>query len=260
MVIRRIRDHVAEHNWFAVAVDVGIVVLGVFLGTQVSNWNEERKDRAQGHEDRQRLVADLRANEIDLANRIIYFKGVLDHAKATLEALNKPRSTLGGPFIIDAYQATQIVPREGKHVTYDEIVSTGRLTRLGEPTLRDRVGNYYILQRTTEVTFANITPYREKLRRAVPGDIQVAIRSDCPEDRQVLPDDTILNTLKATCDLKLDPQSVATGVNAVLAIPELGADINRLIGDLAVKSELAGIMRQRAATLAKQILDEDKKG
>ena len=48
MVIRRIRDHVADHNWFAVAVDVGIVVAGVFLGNQVSNWNQDRLDRARG--------------------------------------------------------------------------------------------------------------------------------------------------------------------------------------------------------------------
>jgi hypothetical protein len=32
MVIRRIREHVATHNWFAVAVDLGIVVIGVFIG------------------------------------------------------------------------------------------------------------------------------------------------------------------------------------------------------------------------------------
>jgi len=48
MVIRRIRDHVADQNWFAVAVDLGIVVAGVFLGTQVSNWNASRQDRDKG--------------------------------------------------------------------------------------------------------------------------------------------------------------------------------------------------------------------
>ena len=43
MVIRRIRDHVASHDWFAVAIDVVIVLLGVFLGTQMNNWNEGRR-------------------------------------------------------------------------------------------------------------------------------------------------------------------------------------------------------------------------
>ena len=45
MVIHRIREHVAHHNWFAVAVDLAIVVVGVFLGTQANNWNQDRIDR-----------------------------------------------------------------------------------------------------------------------------------------------------------------------------------------------------------------------
>ena len=48
MVLRRFREHVIDHNWFAVAVDLAIVVVGVFLGTQVSNWNAARIDREKG--------------------------------------------------------------------------------------------------------------------------------------------------------------------------------------------------------------------
>ena len=258
MVIRRIREHVATHNWFAVAVDLAIVVVGVFLGTQVSNWNQDRQEQAQSHEDRQRLVADLRANDVDLGNRIAYFKAVLAHAQAALEALGRPSSALGQDFIVDSYQATQIVPREAKHVTYDEILTTGRLTRLGEPALRDRVGNYYILQRTTGVTFANTPGYREKLRRALPGAAQAAIRAGCPERRQLLTDDTILNLLPERCDPRLDPASVSASVREVRAIPEVEAELNRLIGDLAVKIELATVMRQRAKKLSEQILAADE--
>lgn len=45
MILRRMREHVTSHNWFAVWIDLLIVVLGVFLGTQVSNWNDARADR-----------------------------------------------------------------------------------------------------------------------------------------------------------------------------------------------------------------------
>jgi hypothetical protein len=48
MVIRRIREHVTTHNWFAVGIDVVIVIVGVFLGTQANNWNEARSDREEG--------------------------------------------------------------------------------------------------------------------------------------------------------------------------------------------------------------------
>lgn len=42
MIFRRIKAHVEKENWFAVGVDFAIVVIGVFIGIQVANWNETR--------------------------------------------------------------------------------------------------------------------------------------------------------------------------------------------------------------------------
>lgn len=46
MILRRITKHVKDQNWFAVGLDFFIVVIGVFIGLQVSNWNDARQDRA----------------------------------------------------------------------------------------------------------------------------------------------------------------------------------------------------------------------
>ena len=50
MLFRRIAQHVKEQNWTAVCIDFLIVVIGVFVGIQVSNWNnaqfEYRAERA----------------------------------------------------------------------------------------------------------------------------------------------------------------------------------------------------------------------
>ena len=46
MLLRRITQHVNEQNWFAVWLDFVIVVVGVFIGIQVSNWNDEQGRRA----------------------------------------------------------------------------------------------------------------------------------------------------------------------------------------------------------------------
>ena len=40
MILSSVVKHVREQNWFAVGVDFLIVVVGVFIGIQVSNWNE----------------------------------------------------------------------------------------------------------------------------------------------------------------------------------------------------------------------------
>ncbi len=46
MILRRITEHVKAQNWTAVALDFVIVVVGVFIGIQVSNWNAARAERA----------------------------------------------------------------------------------------------------------------------------------------------------------------------------------------------------------------------
>ncbi len=45
MILRRVMKHVQDQNWFAVGIDFIIVVVGVFIGIQVANWNEVRRDR-----------------------------------------------------------------------------------------------------------------------------------------------------------------------------------------------------------------------
>lgn len=45
MILRSITKHVRDQNWFAVGIDFVIVVVGVFIGIQVSNWNEAQAER-----------------------------------------------------------------------------------------------------------------------------------------------------------------------------------------------------------------------
>jgi len=45
MILRRVIEHVKAQNWTAVALDFVIVVVGVFLGIQLGNWNEARVER-----------------------------------------------------------------------------------------------------------------------------------------------------------------------------------------------------------------------
>lgn len=46
MILRRFMKHVTDQNWFAVGLDVIVVITGIFLGMQVTERNEERKEGA----------------------------------------------------------------------------------------------------------------------------------------------------------------------------------------------------------------------
>jgi len=47
MLLSRFTDHFSNQNWFAVGLDVIVVVVGIFLGMQMTEWNEQRKDNLE---------------------------------------------------------------------------------------------------------------------------------------------------------------------------------------------------------------------
>ena len=59
MILRRIIAHLRDQQWTAIALDFVIVVTGVFVGIQASNYNAERVERRMEAEYADRIVADL---------------------------------------------------------------------------------------------------------------------------------------------------------------------------------------------------------
>jgi hypothetical protein len=45
MILRRLSANLRAQNWTAIAIEFFIVVLGVFIGTQVANWNQARLEK-----------------------------------------------------------------------------------------------------------------------------------------------------------------------------------------------------------------------
>src|SRR3569833_192638 len=154
MILRRIREHIAHHNWLAVAIDFVIVVVGGFVGIQASNWNQARIERQQAREYRGMLRDDLNGNVVNLTTRRRYYEWVRREALATLDDLGRPSNRLDEQFLVHAYQATQILPWALQRNTYDEILSVGATADLGPPALRDQIANYYV---SAEVARANVS-------------------------------------------------------------------------------------------------------
>ena len=69
MILRRLAEGVRQQDWFTVVVEVLIVVVGIFLGLQVDDWNNARKDRIDEQGFITRLHGDLLLAE-DLSSRV----------------------------------------------------------------------------------------------------------------------------------------------------------------------------------------------
>lgn len=254
MLMSRIREHVSSHNWFAVGIDLLIVVLGVFLGTQVSNWNAERLAHAAGDTYRARIVRDLETNAADLEARTAYYQQVRSFGLEVLSALDGSARVSDERLLIAAYQASQIYPRPQNRATYDEVISIGGLNTLGDVDTRDRIANYYVGLETSDATFRNVPPYREIVRRAIPYAVQQRIREACAEQlvqgnrvglqRLVIPTE---------CTLGLPSDVLTRAAGRLRATPGLELDTTRLLGDLDQKLIQTARGQDRAQELAEAL-------
>ena len=58
MILRRFMKHVTDQNWFAVGLDVIVVIVGIFLGLQVQAFYEEQQERQLEIEYLERMLTD----------------------------------------------------------------------------------------------------------------------------------------------------------------------------------------------------------
>ncbi|MEM9840895.1 MAG: hypothetical protein AAF830_17320 [Pseudomonadota bacterium] len=138
MILRSLTENVRTQNWFAVGLDFFIVVVGVFIGIQLGNWNDERSDRR----DEARILRQLRDDVIaakGLAERTAEARiTVLDEAVNALDVLfdRSDREELSESECRALMATRAIVLPFTELSSFDELVSSGRLDVLRDDELR----------------------------------------------------------------------------------------------------------------------------
>lgn len=164
MLLRRITKHTKDQNWTAVAIDFAIVVLGVFLGMQVSNWNEARQDRT---EERSLLVRLLDesielqgARESERANyqRIARSLNETWHVILSTETTAKLSQEL-----CDAAATSHIVTRPSDDMpSLDDALGTDRIALIRSEEIQGQLRRFALSQRTQRSRFDELAsnPFR----------------------------------------------------------------------------------------------------
>jgi hypothetical protein len=172
VILRRLVDNLKQHHWTGVFVELVIVVLGVFIGLQVNNWNEARHDRLREHEYLQRIYADMQetiAHESDGSENAQWNQARLASQAIVLEALRsgvlqeKDRQAFDKGLMLFGYTGGADV----RWSTVEELQSTGSMAVIRDRALRDLIGqNDANLKRKAGIltTFTNsINGYRQQL-------------------------------------------------------------------------------------------------
>jgi len=246
MVIRRIREHVATHDWFAVAVDVGIVVLGVFLGTQVSNWNANRLDRERADNFRARLIDELDFDARQYALQQAYYRQAKSYGLEALADLDGTKPLSDRDFLIAAYQLTQVDTTKAKTGVFGEISAAELVDRLGDEETQLTASDFYLSVEAAQRSNEAIFPYRTLLREVMPYDLQSQIRTECG-DREVYYGRRLVGIrLVVPCPLAIDPEKAAQAARRIRSAPDLEQQMTRYMASLDEKLDNLGTAEQQA--------------
>lgn len=147
MIPRRVYEHVKAHNWFAVTIDFAIVVIGVFIGVQVSNWNDDRKASSAQSALLERLADELQIVEPVLAQWVAQMEATTASTGAVVEALREkaPPADAAG-FRRHLAQSNFVRTMPALSATYIALVSSGGIASIEDEPLRValiRYGDYH---------------------------------------------------------------------------------------------------------------------
>ena len=162
MILRRFTKHITEQNWFAVGLDVIVVVVGIFLGLQVTEWNESRKDKNQERAYLMQMKEDVLAS---IENGRVYQDNqnkYLDETAAfALLAVNK--AGYEGSKVKFSQRLRSALFNLNRHIfrrkTWQELINSGQYRTFGDVALREKIDEMVSLQNRLVSSTKNLDVY-----------------------------------------------------------------------------------------------------
>ncbi|MBY6205215.1 hypothetical protein [Halomonas denitrificans] len=178
MLLKRIANALRRQDWLPVLIEFLIVVVGIFVGLQVSNWNEERVFANQERAFLAQLHDEIDGNLRSLAYREAFTRRVVDGGEAALDWIDE-RSDCE-PFcaerLVDLFHASQVWGTAHSTATAEE------LQRIGLPrdlSLRERIRPYYQYLSGWETVNQTPPPFRERFRGHLDPGLADLLWRDC---------------------------------------------------------------------------------
>ncbi len=144
MLLRRITKHVQNQNWFAVFIDFLIVVVGVFIGIQVANWNGERKDRIEEKMFLERLYQESQALLDVNSEELKKIESSTNHLAKALTVLFSDQETRD----LSAQECAAVIRSHVYPKAYDqlpileELLGTGDLKLITNQSIKNELRAY----------------------------------------------------------------------------------------------------------------------
>ncbi|MEM5518631.1 hypothetical protein WNY37_16860 [Henriciella sp. AS95] len=219
MILQRLATSIRKQDWFTVLIETLIVVLGVFLGIQLGNWNAARAEQRLAESYTVRLIADLE-QDLSASRRLTSYYDAVTQSIVDADRMLSLTDPDPKALIVAAYRASEFTYTPKRRATWDQIVSSGDLDLLPNDMIASGLSDYYKFDEAADDTISRLqdTPYRLSVRFLVPLPIQLEIRDGCSDD---IEENSNINGFVAECRIAVDDSLLEDTASALLESNDL---------------------------------------
>lgn len=242
MILRRLTENLRAQNWTAITIEFLIVVIGVFIGTQVANWNQARLEKRETEKMLVQLVPELQSQVQFFETIRNYYATTRHYAEQSLAGWNGDPNISDEQFVIAAYQASQITGLGTNAENWTLTFGGDQIRNIEDPKIQRNMEIMLTSDYGPVSLNAAASPYREQVRRVIPIHVQDAIRRECGDRIVTTEVGAIIAILPRTCALKITPAEAARIAAALRKQPSLVEELNWHLAGVAVVLINVGIL------------------
>lgn len=251
MLLSRFIEHLRAQNWFAVSLDVIVVIVGIYLGMQATEWHENRKEAAAGKNYLLRIRDDLLEDRNKLLNRKVFWNQVIDYAGTAIEYAETQDldEKTYWDLLLAYFQASQIAPFEATDTTYMEMQSAGQLALIDSQELRGELARYYSFHTSIDAkTLLQAVPeYRSQVRSFFPSHITRHIWRNCHSSGDLAAQKLM------DCDSPVEEDDAKKLLDKLASIEELTGSLRMWFSTLSTAESTVDVNLQAIDTMLGRI-------
>lgn len=251
MAASRLIARLREHDWFAASIELVIVVAGILIALQVSNWNLERQDRARAESYYRRIHAELLADGRNMDATLAFWSKVSAYGRAGI-AYGEAGQRVGDSnwkTVLALYQASQTMPFVASDTSFAEMRSAGELGLIADEHLRTRLEAYYSLSGVggQSIIHEQDPVYRREIRGLTPWPVQQYIWNHCFSETSYMTQQLI------ECPSPVSESAAAAMLASYRSSPELLDHLRTWMATLRISEIVLTNSRRDAQDLAGEV-------
>jgi len=199
MILRRVVANLKQQHWTSVIIELAIVVLGVFIGLQVDNWNDGRRERARERAYLQGIAADLGESINSIKDSVDLQKERMALDEFLIKAATDPALVRAEPgkFVYAVTRGGYTFEPTIRGYTFEEIKSAGDMGIIRDQKLAlDLMKFYAEVQGQAQWQYLKESNQYEYIKRSA-GILTSQQLMSAPASTHVIPDIPVADAMAA---------------------------------------------------------------